>query len=583
MSRLLELMQQRMALESQGVAPPPKPRMFESSGAGGMPVTTSADFNRIKALPRRDIAALMTPEHVALLSDELRTSRGTMSLRPLQVAALIEAKRCNGLLGIMSVGSGKTLTAFLLPWVMGARTTVIFTTPKLVQPMKNEFARYVMHWKSDMASMHIIAYSKLSGSKSGDILDRIQPDLVILDESSSVKARGSVRTRRLMRFLKANPNTRVVPLSGTMTTRSLNDFEHLAHFALRDGSPVPHYWPTLQEWCLALDSDVKDFARRQPGVLREFMESEDKNVRDGFRRRLVATPGVVASSENELGTSLIYDKREVSLPVEAGVEIATLEKDWRRSDGEELMSALDVAAVARELSCGFFYKWEWPNGVVDEEWMRIRAEWHKEVRDFLKRGGTPGCDSPLLVYNACARGDLQFDSFEHWQLVKSRPTPPTVPVWISDFLVKDAVAWGKEAPGIIWYEHKAFGEAIAKAGLFAHYGAQSKGGADIEKEDGKRTIVVSIDSYFKGVNLQYAFCRNLVTTPPANGERWEQFVGRTHRELQKEDEVTVDVYLHTNTYRNALRKALDDASYAERVTGSKQKLLYGTKLWNLDV
>lgn len=573
MSRLLALMRSRIETERA------KPTLVRELHWHEDSVVTSEDFQRIKALPQRDVATVMTPAHVEMLSAELRTSRGTMELRPLQVAALLEAARCGGLLGLLSVGSGKTLVSFLLPWVMRAQRTMVFTNPKLVQPMLNEFHRYTLHWKSDTSSVKVVPYSKLSGKKSGNVIDEYGPDLLILDEASSVADADSVRTRRLKRYLDAHPRTKVVALSGTMTQRALEDFEHLAWYTLRQGSPVPHYPSTLREWGRAINAGVKAGARLGPGVLKQFMLPEDTDARQGFQRRLVATPGVVASASNELGTSLVFAARPLELPESAGTKIYALEKDWKIEEGVEFMEAGEVAVASRQLACGFFYRWKWPNDVVDKEWLLARSLWASEVRTFLRAGSKRGIDSPALVYNACERGELQFSSFEMWKLFKPRPKPDSVPVWISDFMVADAVAWGKESPGIIWYEHKALGEAIAKAGNFKRYGAQLTGGADIEKEPGTRTIVVSIDSYFKGVNLQYAFNRNLVTTPPASGERWEQFVGRTHRENQKADEVTVDCYLHTANYRNSLRQALDEERYAEQTTGSKRKLLYGTKLW----
>lgn len=542
-------------------------------------VQDSEEFQRIRALPSRDIATVMTPEHVALITQELKTPRGTMALRPLQAAALIEAKRTNGLFALMSVGSGKTLVNFLLPWVLGATRTLIFTEPKLVEPMQNEFQRYALHWKADMASMRIVAYSKLSGKKSGDILDQFNPTLVVLDEASSVADHLSVRSRRLKRFVISRPSLIVAALSGTMTKRALEDMEHLARYTLKKHSPIPQNEKTLKEWGRAVDAGVKEGMRLAPGVLKVFMLPEDTDARAGFRRRLVATPGVVASASNELGTSLVFNSRPLELPEAAGTKIYALEKDWKMEDGADFMDANEVAVASRQLACGFFYKWKWPNDVVDVEWLGARSLWCSQVRALLKTSSRRGLDSPALIYNACDRGELQLEHFENWKLFKQRPVPPSVPVWISDFMVKDAVAWGTEAPGIIWYEHTALGEAIAKAGGFKRYGAQEHGGADFERESGTKTVVASIDSYFKGVNLQYAYNRNLVTTPPASGERWEQFVGRTHREGQKADEVTVDCYLHTANYRNSLRQAIEEENYAEQTTGAKRKLLYGTKLW----
>ena len=84
----------------------------------------------------------------------------------------------------------------------------------------------------------------------------------------------------------------------------------------------------------------------------------------------------------------------------------------------------------------------------------------------------------------------------------------------------------------------AFGRAVAEAGDFPFYGAGDVAAAGILQENGKRTVVASIKAHGTGRNLQ-AFCRNLVANPPSDGATWEQLLGRTHRQGQEADEVTV--------------------------------------------
>jgi hypothetical protein len=142
-------------------------------------------------------------------------------------------------------------------------------------------------------------------------------------------------------------------------------------------------------------------------------------------------------------------------------------------------------------------------------------------------------------------------------------------------MVKDAVAWGREAPGIIWHEHTALGRAIAKAGQFPYYGGGAEASANILAEKGDRTIVCSIAAHGTGKNLQ-AFNRNLITTFPANDGICEQLIGRTHRTGQSRD-VTVDYYAHTAEEKDAFETAVRHATYVLETTGGLHKLLYAEK------
>lgn len=550
-----------------------------SVSSGKLPVQPSAEFSRIRALSMRDLEEFLTPEYCQLVTDAYAKPDCKMRLRPIQAAALVDAQRTGGLLGLMSVGSGKTLVCFLLGQVFDASVTVVLTQPSLVRSTEIEFQKYAGHFKTDTRHIHVVGYSKLSGSKSGDVLERLKPSLIVADEAAGLKHKTSVRTKRLLRYLKENPTTKFCALSGTLTNRSLAEFEHLAFHALKDKSPVPHHWPTLQEWCQALDADVPEWKRKPGGVLRHFCVTEDESVRTGFRRRMTRTQGVVATHENELGTSIVYSPREVTVPLDVELKHAEVEKNWQRPDGEELTDVLEMARVARQMSCGFFYKWAWPGGVPDYEWLEARSLWHKAVREKLQHSSQAGMDSPLLLANAASAGRWHCPEWPLWSEVKDRPLPPVETIWVSDYLVNDAVAWGKENVGIIWYEFDAFGRALAEAGGFPLYAAGAQASEEILQESGKRTIVASVRAHGTGKNLQM-FQKNLVTTPPGSGAIWEQLVGRTHRYGQLADEVTVDCYLHTRSNRASLTQAMADAVYMEETTGQAQKLNYGSKTWS---
>src|SRR5690606_36130197 len=134
-----------------------------------------------------------------------------------------------------------------------------------------------------------------------------------------------------------------------------------------------------------------------------------------------------------------------------------------------------MARALRQLSAGFWYRWAWeetPLKVRDDEWLGARRDWHRYVRDELNSHAYVGYDSPFLVYQAVARehGQGQREAihkvWQRWRGVKDRVKPPTVAVWISEYLVDDAVerAHALKAPCVIWYDSKALEEALVKRG-----------------------------------------------------------------------------------------------------------------------
>ena len=63
-----------------------------------------------------------------------------------------------------------------------------------------------------------------------------------------------------------------------------------------------------------------------------------------------------------------------------------------------------------------------------------------------------------------------------------------------------------------------------------------------------------------------------------SGTAWEQLMGRKHRHGQLADEVRFQVYQHTDEFEGAFAQALQDAAYQQQTTGSRQKLLYATRV-----
>lgn len=392
--------------------------------------------------------------------------------------------------------------------------------------------------------------------------------------------------------MRTHPGTRFVPLSGSFTTRSILDYAHLLKWALGPRCPLPTDHPTLTDWALAIDPQRPGQPMNTPGALAGFC-AVGENVRQGYQRRFADTPGVIVTVKSSVaGTSLYLRQRHPAGGVPAVVQKALddLNTTWEIG-GQELMEAMHVARYARQLACGFYYRWRWSTGLLptpqEQVWLNANHSWSRAVRAFLTHNAVKGLDSPMLLWDACARGkppneDL-WVAFNAWVVIKPMYDPRAETVWLDDFMIRDAVDWADTVKalgktGIIWYQHDAVGDALYRRG-FPWYGA----GADAGTSDPmlEPIIVCSIRAQGEGKNLQNR-SMNYVSSPPSNGPSWEQMLGRTHRPGQQEDEVWVDVPLHTPENVDAIRQALADARYIQDSQGQPQKLLLATRLFTIN-
>lgn len=605
-------------------------------------VAKSVELQRILALPRRPLdfctytstmksTSSISTDSVADQTPVYRRPppashrgcelcrKGEPRLWPLQSRILLEAAHARGALGPMPVGAGKTLVSLLLPAALKSRRAVLLVPAQVRdQLLSKDIGRYSAHFAVPVDRIRVLSYSELSTAAGARALETERPDLIVCDEAHNLRHKTSARTKRFLRYLREAPECAVVALSGTMTTRSVRDYAHLSEVALRKGSPLPKSYGDLLEWSAALD--VGHPEPLAPGALLEFCTDEElaacngevqSAARVGFRRRLLETPGVVASSHAEVGATLRIQKRDVKVPAVVSAALAELRLTWRVGD-EEIEEAARLAQVARQLACGFYYVWDWPGGVPDREWLSARAAWNKSVREFLLRRARPGVDSPLLLSNAIAAGkypELRKE-WEDWQREKVKPAPPVVPVWLDGFLVDEALRWIQEVRekgerGIVWFAHRALEERLRwamrtdtpegfeKAARYELARVETGGaprawacevfgaGEDalVTSLDPKvhDVVALSIKAHGTGKNLQ-GWSRGFVLCPPANGQATEQLLGRQHRPGQEADEVVFDFVAHTEEVRAAIEASTEQARYVEDTQGARQKLLYAERV-----
>ena len=520
-------------------------------------VARSGEFRRIESLPRRDWQS-----ESSRLNEVLAI--GDQTLWPIQEAALREIMQTGGLLGIIAVGKGKALISLLAAVVARAERPVLFVPASLREQTKLVLEKAKKHWILH-ENLKIIGYSELSLAKNAEMLAEIQPDLIIADEVHALKNPKSGRTRRVVRYMRDFPETKFIALSGSIARRSIRDYAHISEWCLKEGSPLPSRWREQNDWADAIDEEVDPKLRIEPGALLRLCE-DDENFRDGYRRRLVETRGVIASGEEELGTGLQILKRDIDVPVAVSDALRELRRTWETPNGDLITEAADLWRYGREIAAGFFYRWDPPAPV---EWARSRKAWKRYVTETLKHNRR-NLDTELQVWNEAARAPNQI--FTAWRDIKDTFKPHVTPVWIDDFMMRDATKWLREHPGIVWTEHKATGEALAALADVPYFGAGARASKEILHVTGP--IVASIQAHGTGKNLQDRYSRNLVLSAPSSGRTWEQLLGRTHRPGQKADTVMVETYLHTEELLEGFKRAISDAQYLQQTLGTVQKLLY---------
>ena len=408
-------------------------------------VQKSDEFYRIFALTRRELNGSVD------LTEEFRRKGGTARLWPIQSAALHEARMQGGLFAPIGVGFGNTLISLLVMKAMGYSRAVYLVPAQLKTQLRNvDYPFWNKHFILPALDreLFILTYEDLSSAKRAHMLEALKPQLVIADECHKLRYKNSARTKRFLRYMRSSGADAVL-LSGTITTRSLMDYGHLIELALRNYSPLPNSeraWNDLKEWSEAIDAPVRGQIPRSPGALLSFCNDDElskitdkvfesqKYVRAGFRRRLIETPGVVATEEGALGTSLVLSARDFELPGAVEQQLFETRRTWKIDD-EEIEEAPHMWSVMRQLSLGFYYVWDWPRGEKNFAWLQARAQWHQAVREFLRYRSRPGLDSPFLLTAAIERGEIGDELTSLWRAWKFQrqklPQPPRKPVRLS--------------------------------------------------------------------------------------------------------------------------------------------------------
>lgn len=590
--------------------------MSESSQISG--VQPSDEFYRVANLPQRDwLTEIQRDDLHHRMTAFYRTPWGKQHLHPIQAATLAELHDLRGVVAPIPAGGGKTLVSFLAPMVVGAERPLLLVPAGLREKTLRDFKLLSQHWvgprgitidnyreynpyEGRFKGTVIESYEMLSQKDGQEILDRYRPDFVIADEAQKLKNLEAACTKKFVRYMRANTNTMFAPLSGTMMVRSVKNFWHLMLFALRHHMPLTRVYAELERWCAAID-EKKDFSPSRPhaGVLFELATEEDKEnlrrlvtmargnlavlnspeaieiARKSLQNRLKSSPGVILTEGTTVQASLRITRLSWEPSLKCQAYLKQVRETGETPNGDILLDGVAIWKQCRELSCGFFYRWE---PAAPEEWLKRRKAWFKKARMLLGMG-LQNIDSLGQVEEAVAAGRLNYagvhEAYAAWKKIAPTFEINVVAEWVDDTILNHTLAWMKKHPrSIVWAEHRAFGfklSALSGVGFCANGGLDQRG-VFIDDYQG-RQVIASIESNHEGRNLQ-AWHRNLVVSMLPNGGMWEQLLARTHRPFQPEDTVFYDWVASCSEQMDGFQSAMRDAACTEHTLGQKQRLLY---------
>lgn len=468
-------------------------------------VPHTSELDRVLALPRRNWQEGIDGFAV-LLTNQLRTQRACatcggqrehakgcdrtripLSLRGPQAALLFDAYQCQGALGPIGVGEGKTLAHLLVARVLGSMRPLLVLPGGLIGKTRREWLELAVYWQIPNW-LKLISYEVLGRVQGKQEIERFQPDLINCDEVHKLKNQKAAVTRRVVTYVEhhryhdkpnkkcrlceerippralvsagARNRLRFVGLSGTIMSKSLRDFAHITHMCIPENSPLPNSWHELESWRLALDESVTEGSRIHPGALLSFCANDDWRphpgtdvpadpttaARRGFSRRMRETQGVVATSESSIGTSIQIFAREATPSPAIEEAFKLLRTAWQLPDGYQCVDGVEVYRHALELALGFYGVWD-PR--PPQDWLEARSYWGTFVRSTIKQGRYDSEQDVALNahrFRTTVNDVIQWRNpdrkpelpwthpdpvigarhiHEHWQTVKNAPQPGT--------------------------------------------------------------------------------------------------------------------------------------------------------------
>lgn len=523
-------------------------QLFRKHGVRG-----GQELTRILALPRRKWETdPQVNELVALLTKFCKTPNGTRTLRPGQAVALQELHDFNSSLCASELGSGKTDVGFLAPVIKKSKRPLFLGPAKLLGKYNDrhellqlgkterEFKKLAEQWVGH-DNWHFLSYEKLSRTKQSDYLERLQPDLIVLEEAHRLKNWTSGRTKKVRHYLDAHPETLVVVLTGSLKRRSLLECAHLAEWSMRELSPIVRrqskFFGELDEHRRALDLNTREQDAMSVGVLEQFAPGGDlQAVRDAYTLYRQETPGWVTVTGSGLDCSLILEGVRIdNYPKHVDDKFTALRESYETPDGESFVEPKQLWRFLEMCSMGY---WHRLRPEPPEAWKEAKRNWGRFCRDILSMN-RKGLYTPMEVANACAKGLIvDHGIYGRWKEIQPSYNPDNhrTREWFDTTFLNWCVNWLEKEQSPLFTPFVGFGEKLKEVtGLpyFHHSGRDPKFGHIDEFKGG--ACIASMGSIMEGFNLQDRWHKGCLVGRFTNSAELHQLVGRLHRPGQTED------------------------------------------------
>lgn len=535
-------------------------------------VLRTPEFDRIAALPRRVWQEEDLTELATWLQKYLHVFPGPCAtpdtcegcqmraLKPPQVAALRDCFRLPGAFLPLRPGAGKTAVSLFSFTLLKSKRPLLVVPADLLADTRKRLTEIARHWRV-LPYIEIVSYQWLSHKKQHAFLDEYHPDVIFCDEADYLANTDTVAWKRFKKFFKLYPETRFYVATGTPMGRQVREIAHLLLATLRDGSPLPRPMDEQIAWGMALNSKLSG-DRIDPGALLTLPGAEGSEpltrARRAFRKRLLETPGVVATAGNVPPIKLVVRsiEPEVSEPVREAIQ--TLRKTKISPAGLLVKSALELYGHAKRLGQGLHYYYDPPPPV---EWRLARSEWYSWANKKL--GMMHRIDQMSQLQDEILAGRINDEGrYAKWKAIE-----PTYDLkahrkvkWVDDETSFGwAKAWvGKHKNGLIWTPDVAWGQLAEKKLGIPYFGEMGEHEGQSIREYRGKFAICSISAVSRGRNLQ-RYQHNLVMSPPSTGKMWTQLLMRTWRDGQEATEVTCDVILTSREAYGSIIQAIRDS------------------------
>ncbi len=573
-----------------------------------LPVASSSELTRITALPvqaydeeaSKDLARAWSKDFLNADGQKLWDYAHTLppykrdevlktnsiSLLPEQADMLRNFIEAQGIVALAPVGTGKTLPLYLAVYIanrwFGKQRVVILVPANILDKTRSDFRELSRYWVAPQFPAQIKTFSALSRPDAAGMLDKLSPDCLLCDEADLLR-NPSTTTKRVVRYGTRNLERCIFGFfTGTGMRHSIKNLTHLSALALKHGSPFPVGYTTIEEWSQALDSKVS--FRRPPGALGVFdagsggdLDEQLTRVQLGFAQRLADTPGFCAYEKQSTDQPLYLTV--IAPPTDPVIDEAffAFRRDDETPDGWACSDVFSYMRFGTELGCGFYKRWD-PR--PPQYWIDHRNAEARFIRDKIK--ATARAPNPLDSDARVRRAYPTAAEVVQWQETKPTFTPNSVAVPLSGSTAAFVVEWMRRAgPALVWVTHTWLGQTIAQMARCGYYagGGKSANGNSIADLDPSCSAVLSANANRRGRNLQ-GWSRALVVGPEHSAERWEQMLGRIHRQNQKRA-CRVDILLTSAESIQALDAACKEAQHAKTMTSLPQKLLAADWTWSV--